>query len=248
MLSFNLKEGLSYNNEVIDNASVVLKLITEVKATFTAIIVLNNGSKIAYPFEQEGELYKSKFDITNETLPYLKEAKLYLHIVDSGLEKNSNEVILKFNLDKIKTAIKRVIGEELITILQRVAKLENDLITLSKKGILKNAPVINKEDIKPGMIPVATSTGEFTAAYPFADVVKEVNGIKAINERLLLTLKDIPFEENGKSTKEVVQLMLSVIRAQAEVIQDMLKTQSKVINDLEKLRLDYAEHKNTALF
>ena len=248
MLSFNLKEGLSYNNEVIDNASVVLKLITEVKATFTAIIVLNNGSKIAYLFEQEGELYKSKFDITNETLPYLKEAKLYLHIVDSGLEKNSNEVILKFNLDKIKTAIKRVIGEELITILQRVAKLENDLITLSKKGILKNAPVINKEDIKPGMIPVATSTGEFTAAYPFADVVKEVNGIKAINERLLLTLKDIPFEENGKSTKEVVQLMLSVIRAQAEVIQDMLKTQSKVINDLEKLRLDYAEHKNTALF
>ena len=65
---------------------------------------------------------------------------------------------------------------------------------------------------------------------------------------MLLTLKDIPFEENGKSTKEVVQLMLSVIRAQAEVIQDMLKTQSKVINDLEKLRLDYAEHKNTALF
>ena len=145
-------------------------------------------------------------------------------------------------------SIQKVTGEEVLELSKRLSKLESELVSLSQKGILKNAPVINKEDIKPGMIPVATSTGEFTAAYPFADVVKEVNGIKAINERLLLTLKDIPFEENGKSTKEVVQLMLSVIRAQAEVIQDMLKTQSKVINDIEKLRLDYAEHKNTALF
>lgn len=248
MLYYKIKEGLTYNNEVIDNASVLLSLITEIKATFTAVIVLNNGSKIAYGFDNEGSIYKCKFQITNETLPFLKGSKLYLHVVDSGLEKNTNEVILKYDIDKIKVSIKKVIGEELVAILQRVAKLESDLISLSKKGILKNAPVINKEDIKPGMIPVATATGEFTAAYPFADVVKEINGVKAINERLLLTLKDLPFEENGKSSKDVVQLMLTVIKAQAEVIKDMLKTQSKVIEDLEKLRLDFAEHKNTALF
>jgi len=248
MLTFNIKDGLTYNNEVIDNASVVLKLITPVKASYTAILVLNNGSKVSYPFLLEGELYKCKFDITNETVGFLNNAKLYLHVVDAGLEKNTNEVVLKINVDKIKQSIKKVIGEELIGMMQRLSKLENDLISLSKKGILKNAPVINKADIKPGMIPVATATGEFTAAYPFAEVVKEVNGVKAVNEKLLLTLKDIPFEENGKSTKEVVTILSQLVKAQAEVIQELLHTQMKVINNLEKLRLEFAEHKNTALF
>jgi hypothetical protein len=248
MLFYKIKEGLTSSIESIDSPQVILKLYTEVKANFTAVIVLNNNSKLAYPFDNEGEIFKCKFEITKETIPYLTGAKLYLHVVDSGLEKNSNEVLLKFNQEKIKASIKKVIGEEVVDLTQRMSKLESELVSLSKKGILKNAPVINKADIKPGMIPVATASGEFTAAYPFADVVKEVNGIKAINERLLITLKDIPYEENGKSTKEVVQLLLTIVKAQAEVIQDILKTQSKIIEDLQKLRLDYAEHKSTALF
>jgi hypothetical protein len=248
MLFYKIKEGLSSSVETIESPQVILKLLTEVKATFTAVIVLNNNSKLAYSFENEGEVYKCKFEVTKETIPFLNGARLYLHVVDSGLEKNSNEVLLNFNQDKIKMSIKKVVGEEVLDLTQRMSKLESELISLSKKGILKNAPVINKKDIKPGMIPVATATGEFTAAYPFADVVKEINGVKAINERLLLTLKDIPYEENGKSTKEIVHLLLTIVKAQAEVIQDILKTQSRVIEDLQKLRLDYAEHKTTALF
>jgi hypothetical protein len=248
MLFYKLKEGLTSNQSVIDNPSVVLKLQSEVKANYTAIIVLNNGSKVAYPFIQEGEMYKAKFNITKETIPYLKGAKLYLYVTDAGLEKNSNEVELFFDQEKIQSSVRQVVGEEILALTQRMSRLESELISLSKKGILKNAPVINKSDIKPGMIPVATATGEFTAAYPFADVVKEVNGIKAINERLLLTIKDIPYEENGKSSKEIVQLLLSVVKAQAEVLQDVLKTQNKIIEDIEKLRLEFAEHKSTALF
>jgi hypothetical protein len=164
------------------------------------------------------------------------------------MSQQSNSVQVVFDIPKIAIAIKKEVGEEVSQLYVRLAELESQLISLSQKGILKNAPVINKDQIKPGMVPVATATGEFAAAYPFADIIKKINGIGAVNESVLLTLAEVPFEANGKNAKEVVQLLLGIVKGQAEVIQTILKNQEKIIQDIKDIRLDFAEHKNTALF
>jgi hypothetical protein len=239
---------LFYDNEVIKTSDVIFKLKTDKEANYLGHITLNNGIKLTFPFVNEGLIYKGKFTISKDILPFLKGSFLSLTMMDLTFKKNTNQVEIVFDTVSINLNIKKEVGEEFKLLSIKVAELESQLLKLSNKGILKNAPVINKDDIKEGMVPVATSTGEFTAAYPFADIVKNINGVGAINEAILLTLAEIPYEPNGRSTKEVVQLILEIVKGQAEVIQTILKTQEKIIQDIKDIKLDFAEHKNTALF
>jgi hypothetical protein len=239
---------LSYDNEVIKSPEAIFKLKTDKQVSYIGHVTLNNGIKLSFPFIEEGLIYKGKFTISKDILPFLIGSALSVTMTDLNFQSTTNSVQVVFDLPFITLNIKKEIGEELKTLSVKVAELESQLHKLSNKGILKNASIVNKEDVKPGMIPVATVTGEFAAAYPFADVVKKVNGLKAVNESLLITLKDIPFVANGQSSKDVVQLLLEVVKGQAEVIQAILKTQEKIIEDIKDLKIDYAEHKKTALF
>jgi hypothetical protein len=247
---FYLKKetGLSYDNEVFKSADIVFKLQSEYNVNINGILVLSNGINITIPFQNEGAIYKGKFVVSKDVLPFLNQCSFYVYMSDLNMSQQSNSVQIVFDIPKITIGIKKEVGEEVKLLNVRVAELESQLIKLSTKGILKNAPVINKDEIKQGMVPIATATGEFTAAYPFANIVKNINGIGAINEAILLTLAEIPYEPNGRSTKEVVQLILEIVKGQAEVIQTILKTQEKIIQDIKDIKLDFAEHKNTALF
>lgn len=247
---FYLKKqtGLSYDNEVFKSADVVFKLQSDYDVFITGVLVLSNGLNVTIPLNKEGLLFKGKLTISKDILPFLNNSKFFVYISNLNLSSQSNSVGIIFDVPKISALIKKEVGEEIKSLFVKVAELESQLYKLSNKGILKNAPVINKEDIKPGMIPVATATGEFTAAYPFADIVKKINGVGAINEAVLLTLGEIPLEPNGKNAKEVIQLLLEIAKGQAEAIKSILKTQEKLIQELKDLRLDYAEHKKTAMF
>lgn len=247
---FYLKKstGLTYDNEVFKNADVIFKIQSEYEVQLTGVLVLSNGVNITIPLQNEGLIYKGKLTISKDILPFLNRPRFFVYKSDLNNSSQSNDVEIVFDIPKITIAIKKEVGEEIKQLSIRIAELESQLIKLSSKGILKNAPVINKEEIKPGMVPVATATGEFTAAYPFADIVKRINGIGAINEAILLTLAEVPYEANGKNAKEVVQLLLEIVKGQAEVIQTILKSQEKIIQDIKDIKLDFAEHKNTALF
>jgi hypothetical protein len=247
---FYLKKetGLSYDNEVFKSADIVFKLQSEYEVQITGVLVLSNGLNLTIPFNKEGLIYKGKFVISKDVLPFLNNCTFFVYLSNLNMSQQSNSIPVAFDIPKIAIAIKKEVGEEVSQLYVRLAELESQLISLSQKGILKNAPVINKDQIKPGMVPVATATGEFAAAYPFADIIKKINGIGAVNESVLLTLAEVPFEANGKNAKEVVQLLLGIVKGQAEVIQTILKNQEKIIQDIKDIRLDFAEHKNTALF
>jgi hypothetical protein len=247
---FYLKKetGLIYDNEVFKSADVVFKLQSEYQVQITGVLVLSNGVNITIPFQSEGLLYKGKLTISKDILPFLNQPKFFIYKSDLNHSSQSNSVEVVFDIPAITISIKKEVGEEVKQLSVRMAELESQLVKLSSKGILKNAPVVNKDEIKPGMVPVATATGEFAAAYPFADIVKKINGVGAINESVLLTLSEVPYDVNGKSSKEMVQLLLEVVKAQAEVIQTILKAQEKTIQEIKEIKLDFAEHKKTALF
>ena len=248
MFHLNKDIGLTYDNEVFKKPQLVFKLKADKEATYTGVLVLSNGVNITFPLQNEGLIYKGQINVSKDILPFLIRPYFFVYQTDLNNTRATNSLEIALDLPAITIAIKKELGEEIKDLSLRMAELESQLIKLSSKGILKNVPVVNKADIKPGMIPVATASGEFAAAYPFADVVKKVNGIGAINESILLTLGDLPFEANGKNAKEVVQLLLEVAKGQAEAIRSILKTQEKLIQELKEIRLDYAEHKKTAMF
>ena len=247
---FYLKKeiGLTYDNEVFKTADIIFKVQSEIDVVLTGVLTLTNGIKITIPLQKEGALYKGKFTISKDIIAFLNHPKFSIYKTDLNHTSVTNSVTLVFDIQKITLDIKKEVGEEVKHLFIRLAELESQLSSLTNKGILKNAPVINKHEIKPGMIPVATATGEFTAAYPFADIVKKINGVSAVDEKILLTLAEVPYEANGKSAKEMVQLLLEIAKGQAEAIQLILQTQDKLIQDIKELKLDYAEHKKTAMF
>lgn len=248
MLHFKYQKGLTYDNTVIKSASATIKLYSDIPASFIGNLVLTNGLVFSKPFEKEGEVYKLKLGLTKDVLPFIKGSRLYLTITDSNFSASSNMVELVFDLELIALSIKGEVGNEIKELYTRLMKIESEIGHLVKSGALKNIGTLNQKDIKAGMVPVATSTGDFVAAFPFADVVKQINGINAVNESIALYLKNIPYDESGKSALEVIQLLLEVVKNQSLAIQSILKTQEKIVNELEQLQLDYAAHKNTALF
>jgi hypothetical protein len=248
MLIFKYQKGLVYDNTVIKSSNTTLKLQSDIKAEFIGNLILTNGLVYTKPFEREGEIYKAKLNISKDILPFLKGSRFYLTIIDSTFSQSTNVVELVFDLELITLSIKREVGDEIKELYTRLIKIESEIGHLIGTGALKNIAPLNQKDIKVGMVPVATSTGDFVAAFPFADIVKQINGITAVNESIALYLKNIPYDESGRSSLEVIQLLLEVVKNQSLAIQSILKTQEKIINELKQLELDYAAHKNTALF
>jgi len=248
MLIFKYQKGLTYDNTIIKSASQNIKLNSDVKAEFIFNLKLTNGLIYSKPFEREGEVYKAKLTLTKDILPFLKGSKAFLTVTDASFSQSTNLVELIFDLNLINLSLKHEVGNEIKELYDKLIKVESEIGRLINNGALKNIGVTNPKDIKVGMIPVATHTGEFVAAFPFADIVKQINGISAVNESIALYLKNIPYDESGKSAFEVIQLLLEVVKNQSLAIQSILKTQEKIINEIEQLELEFAEHKNTALF
>lgn len=247
MFIFRYQKGLIYDNTIVKSSTQSIKLVSDVKADFILNLKLNNGLVYSKPFEREGEVYKTKLTLTKDILPFLKGSKAYLTVIDTNFSQSTNLVELVFDTDLINISLKHEVGNEIKDLYTRLLKIESEISHLVKSGALKNIGVVNPKEVKLGMVPVATSTGEFVAAFPFADIVKQINGITAVNESIALYLKNIPYDESGKSAFEVIQLLLEVVKNQSLAIQSILKTQEKIINELEQLQLDYAAHKNTAL-
>jgi hypothetical protein len=248
MLKLSKDFVLTSAEETIKSSTSFLRLRSEFEGAFFAVVILNNQRMITVPLDKEGEIYKGKLFVTKPLLPFLPGAKVKVNFVNEQFSKESTSVDLIFDMEKVQLDIKKDSDKDIRDLLEKVLKLESELKTYVKKGVLKDTTVINKEEIKEGMIPVALKSGEFAAAYPFDNVVKVINGVEAKNEAIILSLQDIPFEESGKNSKEVVQLLLEASRSQSEAIKKLLDLQLKMLNEIEELKLKLAKHINTALF
>jgi hypothetical protein len=249
MLYFNLISGLVSKYETFKEEILELKL--ETKLPFVKIIGVfkyTDGVIITEEFNQAGNLLFCKHYLLKERLPFASKIIFNIILINETLEQSSNTVEFLVSVKEVENKVKRIASEDIKNLSVKVAKLENLIENFVKKGTLSDKIVINSKEIKPGMIPVASINGAFTAAYPFADFVKTINNVTAVQEHIELQLKDIPVPSANTNAEKVVQLITQSLKDQALLIQHLLKTQSKLVEEIKELELKLAEHINTALF
>ena len=239
------KNVLSITKDII-SSDTIITLKTELECNYVATIILSDSSTKTLSFIKDNNLYKARLLLTEEDLPYLNNCKLYLTLIDSNTEKQSNVVDIKFDVNKIKKTIKLSTSNDIkdikVSIAQLTKRLE-DVINKAPSFIVNSATPINTNYVKPGMIPVAIDeTGRCIFQYPFIDHVTEINGQKTVNNAILITAKDIPIEQTDVATaikahtdaiKELNNLM--------KTISSELKSTKNKVADIEKALLQHTD-------
>lgn len=213
---------LQYNKKILTGSThitshdTLLKLTSDIEATFIGVLCLANKVNKTFTFIKEGAYYKARLLLSEEDLAYLQGSSLYLQVTNGYLTQSTNTITLSFNISKIKQGIKISISEEIRDIKIDFAKLRAELNTILDKvpsiTIAENQ-ILNPNSIMPGMIPVAIdSKGRCLFQHPFIDHVTEINGQKTLNNAILITAKDIPIEQTDVE---------SAIKAHTEAIKEL---------------------------
>ncbi len=231
--------------------SEIIDLKIKLDLVFIKVLVIfeyENGIVITEEPKKAGNLWVVNHELSLEQLPFSNKIKVSLVLFNDGLQKTTNKIELLVNTKVVEKLIKIYHSNVIKDLAIRFAKVENLIENVNKKGLLDQRIVVHKENIKQGMIPVATVNGEFIASYPFFDFVKTINNVAAVNEHIELTLKDLTLSDKTTNAEKVIQLLLQVVKEQAAVLQDVLITQETLANKIKELELKLAEHINTALF
>lgn len=110
------------------------------------------------------------------------------------------------------------------------------------KGFVKpNLPPYNKEHLKKGMVLMTIDDeGNVAFLHPFYDVIKEVNGLKANDQKLTLKAKNIPYSES-QSVEEAIKILVQQNKANADSNERIVKALEKIAKSLSDLEMKFIE-------
>jgi len=229
MLSYT-NNILSYSEDVIISNETIITLSTDISdAIIFGKLSLNNGTLKTIQFMQYSETeYKAKLILTEDIKNYLPGSYFNLILINETGTMETNLVKLNFDLEKINFSLNTHISQEYVSIIKNIAALEKAVNSLSLGHVIDNIKINNQEYIKKGMILQAIDdNGNFVAVYPFIDIVKEVNGQKAVNNSINLDASMIQYNQK-KTIADVIVDITDAIRA----LNDTLVAQSNAIKDL----------------
>lgn len=180
---------LHYKNNIlsaeafeIDSPDFILTLQTDTpECIYFGALTLTNKIIKTIQFVKFNNLFKARLSLVEEDLQYLSGSTFKLILSSSSFTKDSNLISFNFNVNKIKLTIKQEVSKDVLELKQSLSTLQTRIDTLSLGKLVPNVSITNKDFIQPGMTLVAVDKGNFTAAYPFADIIKIVNGQQAID-------------------------------------------------------------------
>lgn len=227
-----IENTLSYTGDIINSNETILTLSTDLQGSVDVFgeLSFENGSSLVIRFLAYGNnIFKAKLNLDNQIKQYLPTSTFKLLIFDTGNYKQSNYIKLNFDLEKITFATNKSNADEIKGLYLKIVELESKLKHIVNGHILESISINNKDYIKAGMILQALDdNGNFIATYPFADIVKEVNGQKAVNSSIILDASMIQYNQN----KDIFTAISDVIKA-LQAINITVKSQSEAIKQLQ---------------
>jgi hypothetical protein len=241
---------LKYLGDSITSANQIIYLDTDVAPTTLVFgeLLLTNGSSIVIEFvNSKDNIYTSKLSLTEDVKQYLIDSTFKLILVDSDNTQETNLIKFNFNLEKITFDLKKTQSDSIKQLYKKITSLESILNHLVKSHVIESPTILNKDYIKKGMMLQAIDdNGNFVAVYPFVDVVKEVNGQKAINSSINLDASMIKYNQM-KYVSEVISDISDAVRA----LNSSLKTQGDILKDLQDevsdIKLQLQRHLNDGI-
>ena len=221
---------LIIEESIIDSPEYDLSIKTNNEFPFACgILTLSDGTTSYIDLKKYGDSLKGKLIITKEQIELLN--KVYFHIImlDSSFEQKTNQVKLKFDIDKIKET------KELVTLHKKITELKDQILNLTSCKILEKINIINKDYIQKGMVLTAINKNDFVAAFPFNDCIKKLNGIEPVTGELVIDSTNIKYKNNKtlEQEKDEIVSVLKLINETQKVLANSLKDISDRLTDVE---------------
>lgn len=215
---------------------------------FGRVTLLPSKIELITQFTKRSDtIYAARLRIDIELLQKIEAATIHIEVISSVFHHNYPDQELRVDREKINSTSLAAKYKEVKELKLQLSNLEETLRALTEGRALTKLSLKNTDSIAPGMVPVAIDNkGNFIGAYPFNDMIKDINGVKPIGSSLKLTASDIPLstgstlEEAWKAHVDTDSHILKLIVS----IEDQLSALNKRIKDFET---KLATHLNTGI-
>ena len=245
-----LNDTLTYTEEKIVSNETIITLSTDLPKSVDIFgeLFFENGTSLVIKFiAYTDNIFKAKLNLAQCPKLYLPTSKFKLLIFDTGNYKSSNYIQLKFDLEKIAFSSNKTNSDEIRNLYLKLTELESKFNHIVNGHIINSIDINNKDYIKAGMILQAIDdNGNFIATYPFVDIVKEVNGQKAVNSSIILDASMIQYNQS----KTIFTVISEIIEA-LQAVNMNLNSQSTAIKQLQEsineVKIQLEKHLNDGI-
>jgi hypothetical protein len=215
---------------------------------FGRVTLLPSKIEVVTQFtKRSSTIYVSRLRIDADLLQDVEAATINIELVSSTFSKKFPQQDLPVDKEKIKQSTTVAKHKEVQELKLKVMALDETLRGLTEGRALTKIALKNTDSIAPGMVPVAIDNqGNFIAAYPFNDMIKDVNGITPVSSSLKLTADDIPMEA-GISIQEAWSSYIQTTTKILGYLSEIENQLSQVNKKLETLELNLTTHLNTGV-
>ncbi len=212
------------------------------------VILLPSKTEIVIQFTKHSDkVLASRIRIDPDLLSTIRAAKLYIEVVSSSFNYTYPEYVLPVDLNKIKQTNIATKYKEVKELKAQIRTLEETLKALTEGRALTKIHLQNTDLISPGMIPVAIDNkGNFVGAYPFNDMIKDINGVKPAGGSLILNAEHIRLNSNI-TLEEAWQTYLTTT---GKILDFIIRVEAQIKdlnNRLSKIDLSISTHINTGI-
>ena len=219
---------------IIDSHDTILTLQADkLGCTYFGLITLTNKVVKTIQFVNTNTYFKARLLLTKEELQFLDNATLKILSVSLEMTQESNELHLTFNKEKILLTIKQQTSDEIAELKRTIVSLQEKLDALSLGKPLTSLNIKNKDYIQPGMTLIARDNNTFIAAYPFVDIITNINGQVAVDGIVNIDASMIKY-----TTERTIEEQLKIIGEAIKVQNQTIKVLSTELNMLSKKLAD----------
>lgn len=246
MLHFtnNILAGDSFK---IDTPDYIFELKPDIiDCKYFGIITFPNNIVKTIQFVEFPNVFRARLHLTKEDLQNVHGATFKLLSVSASFSKESNQIPLVFDTNKIELLIKQETSKNILELNKKVADLESRIEALSLGKVVPNINITNKDYIKPGMVLVAIDEGNFTAAYPFADIITEVNGQHAVDGVVQIEASMIKYNTE-RTIVDQFYYIAKAIQSQSEAVKTLANELSSIQKKLAELSIKVETHLDSGI-
>lgn len=237
-LSLNVKDSPMFEGDVTFNSLLPESCILICKIKY-------NDVEITEPVNYLGQGKSKSYFSLPESILLTTEVKVNIGVFNGEEFVYGEPSALRVNQKKISSKIRN--KDEIKSLAHRIAEFERQLLIHTKQLVQPELPPLNKDIVKKGMVlTIIDDDGRSAFMFPFYDIIKEVNGIKAENQRLLLRAEDIPI--GSTNLDATMKKFLAWQEESTKNYNKLIETLSTLIGDFSKLKSEFIDYKNKDLF
>ena len=233
---------LSTDRLYIDSHDSIIELCPDIiDCVYFGVLTLSNNITKTLQFIKINNFFKARLNLYQEELNYLHGSTLKIVSVSSSFTRESNIVRPDFDIEKIKLTIKQSSSQEMSETLKELLILKEKVNALSLGKIVPTVNIANKDYIKPGMTLIAIDEGNFIAAYPFADVIKIVNGQQAVDGVVEIDASMIKYTKE-RTVEQYLQAIATAVSSQNETLNTLSQEIKSISQRVADLSIKLATH------